>query len=74
MTRKDYQRIARVLHKLYHDDLDEDGLGQDVTMVMEALADLFSTYNKAFDRKKFLTACGHPKYDKSGLTRGDKNP
>lgn len=54
MTRKDFQLIARVIKEsegAVIDDLSRDGLA-------EMFADELASTNPAFDRARFLKACG----------------
>lgn len=52
MTRKHFEAIAAVIHYTLHVD---KGSVEDVAT---ALADEFASFNRFFDREKFLTACG----------------
>jgi hypothetical protein len=51
MTRKDYEKIARVLR----DDIPG---GETRIIACEKFADMLATDNPRFDRNKFYKACG----------------
>ncbi len=63
MTKKDYELIARILHKNIHDttgymtEVKYTGNQISKAMAMQ-FADVLKTNNPKFDTKKFLTACG----------------
>jgi len=51
MTKKHFQGIADVIRRC------KPANSQDFIWLAEELADLFSEYNKLFDRDRFLKAC-----------------
>lgn len=54
MTKKHFIKIARVIEK-YAGLTPERG---DIKLLAEDLADIFKEENPAFDRQRFLDACG----------------
>lgn len=59
MTKKDYEKIAKALHKTGHD---HDWLGDAGKKAWEFacmdMADMLAEDNPRFDRDRFLAACG----------------
>lgn len=56
MSRKDYQLIAQVLFLQYHSSLGDAQQAVKDTIIM--MADVLQMDNSAFNRGKFLKACG----------------
>ncbi len=57
LTRKDFKAIAGILKNERTAATSQDGLGRIDGICLE-IADYLATKNPAFDRDKFLTACG----------------
>lgn len=58
MTRKDFELIARVFSDLNADFNNGGSDSVSLSLVAEELADALATTNGAFDRVRFLAACG----------------
>ena len=59
MSRKDYRKIAEILHncKQSYDETDETDETAMWAYIVESLATMLSEDNSRFDRSKFLRAC-----------------
>lgn len=53
MTKKDYQAIARAIHRVRQDSHPETT----ITAVTDALADVMAADNPRFSRERFVEAC-----------------
>jgi hypothetical protein len=56
MTKKDYVRIAKVIHDVTDDTSNPHALGA-CARLTQALADALFDDNPSFDRARFLDAC-----------------
>jgi hypothetical protein len=56
MSRKDYRAFASAIKSLKEGG--EAGFTPSLSLIAETLAGVFSQDNPAFDREKFLEACG----------------
>ena len=66
MTRKHFDEIARVIRLIEGASHDE---GFDLLELAVTLADSFENFDPAFDRARFLKACGHGPPFATGVPR-----
>ena len=60
MGKKTYKAVAEILHKRYV--LANDDARTHLEWVMQDMAIYLQDKSKKFDYDKFMTACGHPKF------------